>query len=104
MLPNIKLLRKAKGVTQQQLAEAIGVSQQSVNKYENHNIEPDITTLIRMANFFGTSIDFIVGRSDLPIAFDNRLSREEYECILRMRRITKHQREALRMILAAFDD
>ncbi|MEI3062155.1 MAG: helix-turn-helix domain-containing protein [Oscillospiraceae bacterium] len=38
MLENLKKLREKTGTTQRQLAEAIGVSQQSVNKYENHNI------------------------------------------------------------------
>ena len=38
-------------LTQKGLADAIGVSQQSINKYENHNIEPDIETLMRIARF-----------------------------------------------------
>ena len=42
MLPNLKLLRKEYHVSQQALADAIQVSQPSINKYENHNIEPEI--------------------------------------------------------------
>ena len=42
MLKNIKKLRIGKGLSQQQLADIIGVSQQSINKYENHNVEPNI--------------------------------------------------------------
>ena len=45
MLPNLKTLRQEKGVSQQRLADAIGVSQPSINKYENHNIEPEIEIL-----------------------------------------------------------
>ena len=52
MLQNLKHLREKNGVTQQQLAAAVGVSQQSINKYENHNIEPDIRTLIAISDFF----------------------------------------------------
>ena len=51
MLENLKELRKATKTTQNELAEAIGVSQQSINKYENHNIEPDIETLKRIADY-----------------------------------------------------
>ena len=40
MVKNLKYLRTRYGISQQQLAEIAGVSQQSVNKYENHNIEP----------------------------------------------------------------
>ena len=59
MLPNLKLLRKEYGISQQRLAEAIGVSQPSINTYENHNIEPGISVLMRMADYFNTSIDFL---------------------------------------------
>ncbi|MBQ8922805.1 MAG: helix-turn-helix transcriptional regulator [Oscillospiraceae bacterium] len=41
MVKNLKTLRTKFRLSQQQLADVIGVSQQSVNKYENHNIEPD---------------------------------------------------------------
>mgnify|MGYP003300352704 CR=1 FL=1 len=39
MLKNLKSLRLASKLSQQQLADVIGVSQQSVNKYENHSVE-----------------------------------------------------------------
>ena len=64
MLKNLKLLRTNAGISQQALAAQIGVSQQAVNKYENHNAEPDIKTLIAIANYFDTSIDYLVGRTD----------------------------------------
>lgn len=63
MLDNLKVLRKEKNITQKELAEAIGVSQQSINKYENHNIEPDIGTLIRIADYFETSVDYLIGHT-----------------------------------------
>ena len=44
MLTNLKKLREDASISQKALADAIGVSQQSVNKYEIHNIEPDIET------------------------------------------------------------
>lgn len=62
MLPNLKALRKKAGVSQQVLADFLGVSQQSINQYENRDIEPDIYLLSAMADYFHTSIDFIVGR------------------------------------------
>lgn len=65
MLPNLKLLRKEYGISQQLLADTLGISQQSVNQYENREIEPDISTLSQMAEYFETSIDYIVGRTDI---------------------------------------
>lgn len=52
MLVRLKMLRREKGITQKKLAEIVGTTQQSINKYENHNIEPDISTLITMADYF----------------------------------------------------
>lgn len=70
MVKNLKLLRTEHGVSQQKLGDAVGVSQQSINKYENHNIEPDINTLILLADFFNTSVDYLIGYSavDCPAA------------------------------------
>lgn len=71
MIANLKKLRSKYKVSQQQLADVIGVSQQSINKYENHNIEPDITTLKAMAEYFNTSIDYLVGYNESQNDFDN---------------------------------
>ena len=64
MLKNLKALRKEYNISQQQLANIIGVSQQSINKYENHNVEPDIETLKAIA-----TIDFLVGFDESKTAF-----------------------------------
>lgn len=64
MVKNLKLLRNQKGISQQTLASEIGISQQSVNKYENHNIEPDINTLISLADYFDTTVDYLIGRTE----------------------------------------
>lgn len=49
--------RKAKGITQDQLAEYMGVSLQAVSKWENDLSCPDITLLPRLADYFGVTID-----------------------------------------------
>jgi transcriptional regulator with XRE-family HTH domain len=65
MVKNLRILRNKKGISQLQLAEIIGVSQQSINKYENHNVEPDIDTLMKLSDYFSTSIDFLVGHKNI---------------------------------------
>ncbi len=64
MVKNLKKLRNERGISQQALAQELGITQQSVNKYENHKIEPDITTLIVLANYFGVTVDYLIGRTD----------------------------------------
>ena len=66
MLPRLKQLRQERGFSQRSLADRLGVSQQSINKYENHNIEPDIALLRSIADVFDTTIDYLVERTDDP--------------------------------------
>lgn len=57
----IKELRKSRGITQEQLAEAIGISFQAVSKWENHIALPDITLIPALANYFGITCDELFG-------------------------------------------
>ncbi len=54
---NIKRYRKSMGITQEELAEALGVTVGAVSKWENGNNAPDILTLMEIADFFNISID-----------------------------------------------
>jgi transcriptional regulator with XRE-family HTH domain/predicted membrane protein len=57
----IAQLRKAKGYTQEQLAEKVGVSAQAVSKWENDISCPDITLLPLLADLFGVTVDELLG-------------------------------------------
>ena len=106
MLPNLKLLRQEYGISQQRLAEAIGVSQPSINKYENHNIEPEIEVLKRMADYFNTSIDFIVGHTDIRRIIEHtdvfHLNQFETEVITRFRSLDEEERRCIDMTIKTF--
>ncbi len=58
---NIKRLRQNQGVTQEQLGEVLGISSQAVSKWENESALPDIMTLPKLADYFGISIDELMG-------------------------------------------
>ncbi len=55
----IRELRKRRGITQEQLAECIGVSFQAVSKWENNIALPDITMAPVLATYFGVSMDVL---------------------------------------------
>ena len=55
----IKTLRKAKGVTQEEVARELGVSYQAVSKYENEVAQPDISLIPLLAQYFGVTIDVV---------------------------------------------
>ena len=58
---NIKNLRKRKDITQEELAEHLGISFQSISKWERGDGFPDITMLPDLADFFNISIDDLIG-------------------------------------------
>ena len=62
MTTMLKNLRKEKRMTQRNLAEVFHISQTSVSKYETGEAVPDLETVIKMADFFGVSIDEFVMR------------------------------------------
>lgn len=59
-------LREARGLTQRELAEAIGVSRQAIGLYEVGAREPDLATVQRLAHALRTSISYLVGETDDP--------------------------------------
>lgn len=61
-MDRIRKLRKERGLSVTKLAEAIGVSYQSLQRYEAGKREPSIQVLIALANFFDVSVDYLVGR------------------------------------------
>lgn len=58
---NIKQLRLARNLSQVDLAKALGVTKQSISNWENNNIQPSIDMLIRLAQFFSVSTDYMLG-------------------------------------------
>ena len=69
----IMRLRKEHGMTQDQLAGALGITFQAVSKWENGISSPDISTLPLLADLFGVSVDQLLGREELPPA-EKRMS------------------------------
>ncbi len=55
-------LRVAQGYSQVALAKRLGVSKQAVSNWENDNIQPSIEMLIRLADLFSVSTDYLLGR------------------------------------------
>lgn len=56
----IQSLRKAKGISQEELADAVGVSRQAVSKWEGEQSIPDIDKVIIMSDFFEVTTDYIL--------------------------------------------
>ena len=58
----LKMLRKKKGLTQQKLAEILGIKQNSYSDWETGNNEPSLENLIKLADLLEVSLDWLFGR------------------------------------------
>lgn len=61
---NLVILRNIKGLTQEAVAEAIGISRQSYSKWEQGETIPDVDKCDKLAKFYGVTIDSLVNQSD----------------------------------------
>lgn len=107
MIKNLKKLRTQKGISQQQLANAIGISQQSINKYENHKIEPDINTLIAFADFFNTSVDYLIGNTEINHVIEEithyDLNEDESLLIEGYRKLNEKEKISIKMVIENYN-
>ena len=62
----LKRLRKERKLTQTELGNIINVTKVSISGYENGDRTPDTDNLRRLADFFGVTTDYLLGRSDDP--------------------------------------
>ena len=62
----LKLLRKQRGISQLKLAMDLNMNQNSISRYETGEREADYATLIKFADYFGVSIDYLLDRTDDP--------------------------------------
>ena len=93
----IKELREEKHISQKKLAEVIGTSQRNIGRWENNENEPSYSQVVKLADFFGCSIDYLVGREDdfgnVPVK--SNLSVQEQELISAFNKLDLVQRETV---------
>ena len=103
MIKNLRLLRESHGISQQKLADAVGLTQQSINKYQNHKIEPDIATLMLIADFFHTSVDFLIGHSEAQAESEGvpvfKLNADEIRLVNQYRQLSLKEKDSIHLVM-----
>lgn len=95
---NIKKIRVQKGFTQSEVASALGVSSVVYSRYETGKRQPSIDTLIQMADIFGVTVDYLLGRQDIE---DSTLSEYELHLLVASRNADERaKQDALNMLLS----
>ncbi len=75
----LKELREEKNISRSDLAEILGVSTQTIANYENGHREPNFDTLLKIADFFSVTVDYLIGHSDFRTREDEFKGRNFYE-------------------------
>lgn len=78
---NIKRLRKAKNVTQEQIAEVLGISVTAVSKWERCETYPDITLLFPLAHYFEVTLDELLGYDEERVQAEIEATLSEYRSL-----------------------
>jgi len=60
----LRLLREKRGMTHQEIADAIGIGYASVYRYESEKIDPSSETVLKLAKLFDVSTDYLMGNND----------------------------------------
>ena len=91
-------IRKYYKKTQQQVADYIGINRVAYTNYENDKREPDIKTLIKIADYFSVTLDELVGRSfhSTPLI---EFSNDELELIKKYRALDEHGKNLVNTVL-----
>lgn len=100
---HIRTLRRERGMTQEQLAEAMDVSAAAVSKWENGQSVPDISMLVLLADFFEVSLDALIGYEARSHRREDMVARIRALGIQRSDEVVAEVREALRRYPNHFD-
>lgn len=69
----LKMLRQKMNLTQKQLGKKLGLSNKTISNYENGDRQPDNETLLKLAEFFGVSVNYLLGETDNPKLLDDTI-------------------------------
>lgn len=90
---SLRQLRKSKNMTQSALASVLGVSTATVAMWETARREPDTSTLITLAAYFGVSVDYLLGSEKTPPETDKELEGVEFALWGEVKQLTPAQKQ-----------
>ncbi len=96
----LRELRSIRGETQKQIADMLAIAERNYRRYEAGEVDPTASSAWKLADYYGVSIDYLLGRRDYLLdAEGNIMTKAAYESLLKLARA----KEALAAAQAQFD-
>lgn len=105
-MENLKKIREKRNINQLKLAMDIGITQESISKYETDNAFPSKDVLIKLSNYLNCSIDYLLDRTDNPTINNTKISTEDEKLenlIFRYKRLSDENKNKLEGCLLALE-
>lgn len=105
-MENLRKIREKRNINQLKIAMDIGVTQESISKYETGNAFPSKEILIKLANYLNCSIDYLLDRTDNPNINKDKNSIEDENIenlIFRYNRLSDENKNKLEGCLLALE-
>jgi len=101
---NLREIRKEKGITMKELGKIFGVSEVAISNYEMGKREPDIQTIVKFANYFDVSVDYLLGntKTAAPKPSGVVLTAFESDIVGELRRLSKTDKQNLARIIFSY--
>lgn len=99
MREKLKQLRKEKNLSQVEMANILNVHQTAVSQWEQGRTTPDMQTLIKIADYFQVTVDYLLGKNSTTINSYNSLTVKEKDLIKKYRLLDQHGQKAVNSVL-----
>lgn len=103
-LNNLRKIREERNITQIKLSTDLGVSQELISRYEVGSSFPQPNMLIRLAQYFNCSVDYLLGLTDSPTPIkyisSNAITHEDYELISKYNLLSNEDKSHLNSYLS----
>ena len=96
MIKNLAKIRKEFAKTQKDMAEILNISKPTYNHYESGRYEPSLETMIKLADYFNCSVDYLLGHQAKNVLYLDSFTEDQKELIRLVQ--TLDERKVLKVI------
>ncbi len=96
LLPRLRELRKARNLTQKQVGDVLGITDQSYSRYETGEREPSLESLLKLSDLFGVTVDYLLGQKAVE---SSALTDYEIQLVELTRRVDDRARDDILALL-----